>query len=241
MPTNFANIQFNKASHGYTLNGRRLTSVTKIISQLKPPFDADYWSQKKADERGVTKEVILQEWDAKRQASIERGDRVHDYIQKVLLGLMTTPVDPFLALNTDLPEMRAFDTFWGHLAAKIKVRNTEFVIGDEELGLAGTTDALFYSLVTEYHHVWDWKTGEKFKIGNRFGSLLPPFDDLDDCEWIIYSLQTSLYRLIIERNTHIVTGDSYILHLDPQGTFTVHQALDLRERLLGWLKQGVAL
>ena len=37
----------------YYLDGIKTKSVTSIISQYKHPFDKEYWSEKKADERGA--------------------------------------------------------------------------------------------------------------------------------------------------------------------------------------------
>lgn len=105
------------------------------------------------------------------------------------------------------------------------------------MGIAGTVDALLLS--NDGHrlsHVWDWKTGKEFKTENRFQNLLPPFEDLPDSDLSAYSLQLSLYRLIIERNTSLEVGDCYIAHLDPVGGYHIHKALDLRERVESWLR-----
>lgn len=238
--TPFSSIKFNKKHHTYTLNGRRLPSVTTLINQLKPPFDRDYWSQKKADERGVPVQTILDEWDAKRQAGQDRGNRIHQYIQRVLLGM--APVDdPFLSLNDRLPEMDGFDAFWSQIFDETTLHRTEWIIGESELNVAGTADALLFSHQTNRYHPWDWKTGDKFRTDNPFQKLLPPFDDLDDCELVTYSLQISIYRLILRRNTVLDLGDSYILHLSeayPTG-YHVYKAIDFCDRAQAWLQSLV--
>ena len=55
----FNNIKFHDKEHIYYLDKVRTKSVTSIIGEYKHPFDKDYWSQKKADERGISKEEIL--------------------------------------------------------------------------------------------------------------------------------------------------------------------------------------
>jgi hypothetical protein len=234
MKTVFSSIVFDQKHHTYTLDGKRLASVTGLVSKLKNPFDSAYWAQRKADERGVAVQVILDEWDAKGKASIERGHKVHEYIAKVLLG--QDQADPFLALNGKLPEMQAFDGLWKQIGGLTRPVEVEWVVGDGELGVAGTVDTLFYSDMTGQHHVWDWKTGDKFKANNPFQRLLPPFDDLDECEVNTYSVQTSLYRLIVERNLGLAVGESYIVHLAGNGEYHLHKALDLRERVEKWLR-----
>lgn len=234
MKTNFAKIVFNKEFHTYNLDGRQLTPVTSVVKQVKKPFDSDYWSKKKAAERGITPEQILQEWDASAQASRELGTRVHEHIERVIRDGLG---DPFLALNDKTPEMLAFELLWPTLESIVQSHRLEWVIGDEEMGIAGTTDAVFFSHQTELHHIWDWKTGKRFDISNRWANLLEPFEDLPECELNVYSLQTSIYRLILERNTDLEMGDSYIVHLSRTGEYKVYKALDLRSRVEEWLKQ----
>lgn len=234
--TAFAAIEFDPQWHTYKLNGQRLQSVTKTIGQLKKPFDKEYWANKKAAERGVEPQVILAEWEAKGKASIERGNRVHEHIETVLLGQPVAD-DPFLMMNDRLPELDAFDKFWEKARVTMAAAAVEWVVGDAALGLAGTCDTMFMSYKTNQLHIFDWKTGSKFETVNKFGRLAAPFDDLEECQLTIYSLQVSLYRLMIERNTGLALGDSYIVYLSGN-QYTIHKALDLRERLEAWLTDG---
>ena len=87
----FNNIKFHDQDHVYYMNGIKTKSVTSIIGQYKHPFDKDYWSQKKADERGITKEEILKEWKYKADFSCERGSAFHEFAENYL----TNKVFPF--------------------------------------------------------------------------------------------------------------------------------------------------
>lgn len=234
MKTNFDQIVFNKEQHSYTIGDQVLTPVSRVVDQVKPPFDSQVAAQRAAIRDNMTVSEVLAKWDRDSRNRLAHGDRVHTWIAGKLRG--EVPVeDPFLRLNGMLPEMRGFEQFWEYINP-VDLHQVEWVVGDADLGIAGTLDCIFYSQETGHYHLWDWKTGLKFKTSNQFQKfLLPPFDDLDDCELNVYSLQISLYRLLVERNTDLITGDSYILHLPPDGTFTVHKALDLRERLETWL------
>lgn len=237
--SHFDRIVFDEASHSYTLDGQRLASVTSTIKRLQRPFDADKWAPIKARERGITEEAIRAEWAASAAASVAKGTRVHAHIEAVLRGReQPADADPFVALNTQLAETRAFDDFWAGLRPLVEVNQTEWVIGEPELAIAGTLDALLYSPSTGQFHIWDWKTNKKFATSNRFDKLLSPFSDYPDCELTRYSLQVSLYLLLLRRNTTLPLGPAYILHLAPEGTATVHKALDLSDRLEGWLLSG---
>lgn len=235
MPTNFNEIIFDQKYHSYTYHGHKLASVTRTVNTLKPPFDRDGLATAAARKRGVDVATILAEWDAARDRGMARGTQVHEWIARKLNGYQPSSDDVFLALNDKLPEMSAFDVLWQHLDTMTQVHAVEWVVGDAGLGIAGIIDAVLLDTKSGEYNLWDWKTGKAFTEENQFQNLLPPFDDLDDCDLYTYSLQISTYRLIVERNTDLVVGDCYIVHFDQFGTYQIHKALDLRERVEKWL------
>jgi hypothetical protein len=236
--TNFADIRFDAEAHRYFIGNKELTSVTKTIKRLQPPFDSQTIAAKVAAKEGRPISQILAEWEAKAEKGRNLGTAVHQYIQKKLLGQFDPQIsfDPFLSLNGVAPEIQAFEVLWSTMAPKVSYSadQIEWVIGDADLGIAGTVDMLLFSHETNKYHIWDWKTG-KFQLDNPYQTLYKPFDYLSDCQLNVYSLQLSLYRLIIESNTGLDLGDSYLVHLSTDG-YQVHRALDLRERLLDWLE-----
>lgn len=243
--TNFAEIIFNSRFHTYRYGGKRLQAVTKVCGRFKKPFERDYWAQRKADERGVNVADILAEWEVSGAAGREKGKRVHDYIRQVLSPEQAVKDDPFLALNEWPIEAEIFRQLWRQrLSTYAEPLWCEWVVGDAALGIAGTIDAVFRHRDTKEHHIFDWKTNRKFTTGNPWKSrskkLLPPFDDLEECDLNFYSLQVSLYKLILRRNTDLPLdtaglGHSYIVHLEADG-YQIHQALDLSDRLLAALE-----
>lgn len=242
MITDFNLIEFDRESHSYAYQGQRLQGVTSVVYKLKLPFDPDgSIVAKSAAKAGFTVEQMKQVWEGNRKASMDRGSRVHSEIAKFLdppAVEVAQADDPYLALNQNLPEMKVFKSLWSDMLSSGNMAfNVEWVVGDVELGLAGTCDALIHNIQTGYH-LMDWKTGSKFETGNRFQKLLSPFDDLDDCEFNIYSIQLAAYRLMIERNAGKQLGDSYIVHLREDG-HQFHKALDLRKRVEAWLKSRV--
>jgi ATP-dependent exoDNAse (exonuclease V) beta subunit len=241
MKTDFTQITFDPKNHSYTypLDGRviPLTSVSSVCKTLEEPFDRDAVSLRISAREGRAVPDILAEWEAKGKASRELGSQVHEYIRIVLTG-QAPPQDPITAINSILPEIRAFDGFWREARIYMGVREIEWVIGDIDYGLAGTIDALIYHKETRMFHLLDWKTG-KFSSYNNFGKLRQPFADLDAGEMQKYSLQLGLYRLILERNADLPApvGDSYLVHLNGYGHHQVYKALDLGDRLEKWLEE----
>lgn len=235
MQTDFFQIKFDANAHRYFIGDKELRSVTNFIKDFQKPFDRNGVAAKVAAKENRSIAQVVAEWEVTAERGRILGTTVHTYIEKVLRGEQNgqLTLDPFLSLNTKLPEIAAFDAFWYKLSPDMvcSPASVELVIGDEELGLAGTVDALLFSNDTGKSHIWDWKTG-KFDLENQWENLLPPFDYLSASKFNIYSLQVSLYRLIIERNTGLDLGDSYIVHLSAANGYQVHRAIDLRERLM---------
>ena len=219
----FNNIKFHDKDHIYYMKGVKTKSVTSIIGQYKQPFDKDYWSQKKADERGITKEEILKEWKYKADFSCERGSAFHEFAENYL----TNKVFPFpeykitnvLGGKENMLECKEgvfkiidmFKKFYNDSNGKLIPVRAEVVVGDEEWGVTGMIDQLFFNEKSQQLEIWDWKTNKAIKKSNKWQQFKEPLSHLDVCELNTYSLQLSFYRLIVERNTNLVLGDSYIV------------------------------
>lgn len=90
----------------------------------------------------------------------------------------------------------------------------EYIIGSDELGLAGRFDRLYWNIQEQEYQIWDFKTDKK--IDYTSSNKLKIFD-LPDCAFSKYSLQTSLYKYIIESQTNIKLGNSNIVWFDIKG------------------------
>ena len=176
----FNNIKFHDKDHVYYLEGIKTKSVTSIIGQYKHPFDKDYWSQKKADERGITKEEILKEWKYKSDFSCERGSAFHEFAENYL----TNKVFPFpeykitnvLGSKENMLECKEgvfkiiemFKKFYDDSHGKLIPVRAEVVIGDEEWGVTGMIDQLFYNEKSKQLEIWDWKTNKEINKNNKW-------------------------------------------------------------------------
>lgn len=238
MYTDFNQIQFDADKHRYFLDGKELRSVTNLIKDFQKPFDRDTIAQRVASRENRPVAEVIAEWEAKGERGRVLGTLVHEHIEKVLRGESDGQLsfDPFLSMNTKAPEIVAFDRLWSDLAPTVSYckEHIEWVIGDKNLGLAGTVDSMLFSPKTGKYHLWDWKTG-KFDLHNKYEYLTGPFAHLDASKLHIYSLQLGIYRLIIELNTDLELGDSYLVHLSESGA-QIHRAVDLREPLLTYLE-----
>jgi ATP-dependent exoDNAse (exonuclease V) beta subunit len=109
---------------------------------------------------------------------------------------------------------KQFHNFYNTAVASgklIPVRS-ELVVGDRELNLTGMVDQLFWNVKEQCLQIWDWKTNTKLNMVNKFGGkMLHILYMLDACEFTTYSIQLNVYKKIIERNTNLRLGDSFLV------------------------------
>ena len=113
-----------------------------------------------------------------------------------------------------------------------KLLKAEWVIGDKQAQIAGRIDAIiqFQREGKTITSLLDWKTGT-IKLKNHFQKMKPPFSDLDDCAYNHYSIQLSLYRLILERNLNIKLDHGLLINISDTGSIRPIKAKDLRQSL----------
>lgn len=235
-----SNFTFHEESHVYRYSGVKYDSVTTFIKVFKLAFDKDYWSARKAAERGVDVSVILNEWETKGDVSRNLGTVVHKFIEDFWSGKNPEIPDDEDVRNRVLKFM---DVYKKRLY-KLTPLKSELKIFSKKWRLAGTIDQplLLLDPLTEKVHliIGDWKTNGEFKDDKhpkgRFKKLLRPFNNLYANDHNEYSIQISLYRLILEE-IGIDTESGFLLHLGPQDP-KIYPAKDFREILRAYLNQN---
>ena len=126
-----------------------------------------------------------------------------------------------------------FKKFYDDSHGKLLPVRAEVVVGDEEWGVTGMIDQLFLNEKSGNIEIWDWKTNKAMKKHNKWQQFKKPISNLDVCELNTYSLQLSFYRLIVERNTNLNLGDSYIVWFNENNeTYKVIKCYDFRDDIL---------
>jgi len=213
----FNTIEFTAIGHTYTINGNAARSVTELLNAYVKPFESEYWAKRKAAELNLEVEEILKRWEFNAKLSKTKGSLVHSFIESI-----------FCAYDFDYPEhvilnefgydpiQDAFNQitlqvhkFMADIQDKMFPVATEFVIGDPEYLVCGTIDQLFYNQKSDKLEIWDWKTNKEIKTTSRYYHLAP-LNHIPDTELDHYSLQLSLYKLILEKNTGLELGNSYL-------------------------------
>ena len=201
----FNHVKYFDDKHKYYIGNKELISTTTLIGEFKKPFNADYWSSIKAKQRGVSKQQILLEWEDIKDVACAKGSDLHAYSD----NFMHNRVFP-----TDVPDIliKQFKDFYNSFTKKNIVIRTEYVLGDLELGIGGMIDLFCYNKEKDYFYIADYKTNKKFDFESTYNNyFLDPISSLEECSFTTYSLQTSIYRYIIEKNLGVELGDSIVI------------------------------
>jgi hypothetical protein len=237
------NFTFDEESHTYKYNGIKYDSVTTYLKNFKTPFDRDYWSKKKADERGVDVSVVLNEWQTKANDATGLGNKVHKYIEDFWSG--NAPEIP----NEESELRYRIEKFHDIYERKLKILlplKSELRVFSKRWRLAGTIDQPFLFWDEKRQKIFlligDWKTNGDFKHDDhpkgKYKKLLRPFSHLYENHLNEYSIQISLYRLILEEEVGIETESGFLCHIGPDSLAKIYPAKDLREPLKAHLEQN---
>jgi hypothetical protein len=217
--TEFNNVKFIDSTHQYYVNYKQLTSVTTYLGKFKKKFDENKFSLKKAEELGMTQAEILAEWKAINKKSTVKGTVVHNYIENLFLNkVYPYPVDFVMqelgedSIRSEFETIRKMvDEFYQKTKGKLIPIKLEFIVYDEELGVAGMMDGLFYNVKSEEFQIWDWKTNHDF-YKRPFNNLKSPISHLEESHVNLYSLQVNTYKYILKRRLpELKIGDCFLV------------------------------
>ena len=216
----FNGVKFNDDIHKYYVNGKELTSVTTIIGLFENEFMEDYWSEKKSIDYGISQKDVLFGWKYINLKATTKGSIVHNYAEN-LFNNKYFPYPKELVHNIFgydpiyedyLKEKSLVDKFYNDCFDKLIPIKTELVVYDIQLGIGGMVDLLVYNVREKEFQIWDYKTNKRLTTKNDRGHKLKGcLSDLDECEMEIYSIQLATYKYIIEKNTGMKLGKSYLV------------------------------
>jgi len=234
----FKELEFVAEEHKYQLGGRVLNSVSSVIKRYTAPFDADKIAGFVAAKRGITKEEVLAEWEAKKIAACDRGNEAHAFAETITTT--THQYDSEFGLTHTIPVsnglQQAILKFWDNIPDHIEPAFHELKMFSEELGIAGTADLVLYNNKTGKFIICDYKTNEDLFKNYRKKKLLKPFNDLLDMPYSKYELQLSMYQILFEQCGFEVESRR-IIWLQDDGTYKTYKTQDLTHRLLNELVQ----
>lgn len=222
-------FKFEPKYHKYVYLGEQFISVTTFIKQFHKPFDEAYWSKKKSDEYGVPQEWLLNDWKQMGDYASDVGTDTHQWIE----DYFNKEWNP-LSTNLDvIKRVNKFNILYASQLHKLHPVKFEVRVFSKLWKIAGTIDSLFYYKGKIY--LLDWKTNKimtnDLHEKGHYEKMLYPFEDYYKNHHNEYSIQLSLYALILEEWGFEV-GGVYIVHIGPDDEAAkLYPAVDMREKL----------
>jgi len=237
----FNDVKYFDGPHKYYVNGREYVSATTFIGNFKPKFETQRMAEQYANRRKLDVNDVIADWDLKRDISTVKGTLVHNMAEN-WWNNKSFPYDPSVAVNAfgldiikenyDKCEI-IFKKFWADASENLIPVKMELVVCDHDYEIAGMLDCLFYNKKSTMLEIWDYKTNKAIKEKNDFGERFKsPISHLDVCEINTYSLQLGLYKHIIEKNTNLKLGNSYLIWINENNeNYKIYKCKDLTAEL----------
>lgn len=187
-------VKFDEPTHTYTNeNNNRFISVTTLLGKYKKPFEKHLHAQRVATREGVSKEMVLETWEAEKNKACDKGTKIHKILEDYITVGETQEDYGWLYKSYNKSVEWYIDKFKKVLCEKL--------LHSDDLMVAGTAD-LIYEHGKDEFTVGDFKTNKKFRFSSPFSErLLAPVDHLHNCEFNVYALQMSMYAYLYEMET----------------------------------------
>ena len=250
----FGDLEFYEEGHIYLLHGQSLHSVSGIGHRfIREPFDEEMQAARYAKKHGKTAEYWIQQWRENSFRATTLGTKTHEYGES--LGYLRCGHPEFIRpvikpqympeynyLAPIHPKEEAVRKFFDDMPATMHLvlnetkvysgKNPDASKNLREL-ICGTFDMLYYDDEMNGFVILDYKTNASLHsdYNRRFGRiLLPPFDDMIEEDKSLYTIQLSLYSLMLE-DIGLNVVDRRIVWLTNDGNYEIISVPDVSERL----------
>jgi len=203
-------IVLREEDHTYLYKGEDIgfTSATTLLHKLYPPFIPEKVAKsllKYPKYKGRTVKDILEEWEETNKV----GSLVHWELEQYVLS-RREPTHYRAKLGREwLDKLFARDKYNFY---------PEVILYVKDLKVCGTTDLVLEEKDTGHLHVMDYKCIRKlrFKSFDKEYGIHPITAHLMNCNFVIYSLQLSLYRYILEVYHNKKVWTNNLVHIREQ-------------------------
>jgi ATP-dependent exoDNAse (exonuclease V) beta subunit len=254
----FKHIRFFEKNHSYIINGEVAPySVTKLLKKYEVPFDEKTHATRVANKEGFDVQDILDRWAYYCDYANHKGTEFHNFaenfLQKKQLTIDLNSLEMFLQKNLGQITQNDITKYYNEFALIYKnflnfykwwnenyiLIRSEFVIGDNLKKVCGTIDNLSLNKKTKELAIFDYKTNKEIKRKSKYKEkLLPPYDYLDNCELVKYSLQLWLYKLILERNSPFDVSEMKILWVSGTNGYELIEPINLKKEAANILEDS---
>lgn len=235
----FSDLKFEQKRHIYTLEGRILPSVSKLVESHCDKFNPnlqiktrsgtktliELCAAKASREEGrvVTVHETQTKWNNKRDLRCDIGTTTHDFLEKYT-GIQR-PKTPWEVAGVK---------FFNDMSHEYDVLFREVRMHSREYAYAGTEDLVLIHRENGHIIAADYKTNEDLFRQYKSNTLKEPFEWAAETPYNKYQLQLSYYQIIFEEvGLHV--DDRWLVYLQEDGNYkiykTVNLVLELKEYL----------
>lgn len=230
----FTDDKFNflPEKHLYTYDNMDYISVTQYIQQFHKKFNESFWSHKKSKELGVSQQEVLDDWKKINEYANFVGQQTHQWIEDYF-NQIWKPIPN----NADIVHrINKFNKIYQRSLYKLTPIKSEQRIFSKKWRIAGTVDGIF--LRGDKLIILDYKTNKVFTDDENLKykeRLLEPFEDYYKTHLNEYSIQISLYRIIL-REWGIDIQDGFLVYIGPdESEAKIYKCIDFTEKLENYL------
>lgn len=256
----FCDLQFFEDEHKYLLNGKQIkASVSSIAHRfIREAFDEKKQAARYAIKHGETAEYWIRQWRCNSFRATTLGTKTHEYGESygylraghpemILSSIKAQYNKVYNYLAPIHPKEEAIQKFMNELPHSMHLVLNEAMVYSgknpdssrnlKEL-ICGTFDMLYYydgdgDASKAGFIILDYKTNASLysEYNRKFRkTLLPPFGNMIEEDISFYTIQLSLYSLMLE-DIGIPVMDRRIVWLTNEGTYEIISVPDISETL----------
>lgn len=222
----FEDLEFYDEGHRYVLHGRSLPSVSNVAHRfIRVPFDEQKQAARYAERHGETPEYWIQQWRQNSFRATTLGTKTHAYgeslgylragmPERICPSILAQYLPQYNYLAPLHPKEEAVLKFMNEMPGSMHLVLNEAMVYSgknpcQERNLkeqiAGTFDMLYYNDGSdgqpEGFVILDYKTNSNLQndYNRKFGRVLrEPFADMTEEDLSLYTIQLSLYALMLQ-------------------------------------------
>lgn len=218
----FKGLTFEEESHKYTINGRPLLySVSDIVHSYEAPTNFYAISYRKDEQLGLPRGSHKQLWAYNAAEACALGTKAHYYAELRSMA----PIPPTTGFEV------AAEKFLIDIQKNYLIVQPEMLMYHKEFYFGGMADLLLRDKITGKYIIADYKTNKELFKSFNDQRLLEPFSDIVADNFGKYSIQLSMYQILLEQVPGVEVSQRVIVHLRKDGEYKHYKTDDLTDAL----------
>lgn len=215
----FSDLIFEEQRHLYFVDDIPYPSVSKLVSEHAPKFNAEFILPHSAKKNNTTVPELRKKWKDYNKERCDIGTNTHSFLEKY--NGLQTPRNGY---------EQAGASFIKDMSVDHEIIFREIRMYSRKYKYAGTEDLILMNKHTGDIIAADYKTNVDLFKCYKGQTLYEPFETLESTPYNKIQLQLSYYQIMLEE-ANCTVSDRILVHLKPEGTYKIFHTLDLTKEL----------